>query len=158
MNDFSEALAVMRRLFTTDCQFAMATAQDNVPSLRYVDTYLYEDCFFIVTYGKSRKVREAEQNPRVALCSRQAHAFSGMAKNLGHPCNEENRAIREALVQAFAPWYFKHNNENDPAMCILRIEPETGFFHRDGIGYQVDFVQRTAKAFPFVFDTVITEG
>lgn len=158
MNDYPEALAVMRRLFSTDCQFAMATAQDNVPSLRYVDTCLFEDCFYIVTYGKSRKVREAEQNPRVALCSRQAHAFSGTAGNIGHPCDEPNRRVREALVEAFAPWYFKHNNENDPAMCILRVQPETGFFHSNGTGYQVDFVQRTAKAFPFVFDTVITEN
>ena len=158
MNDFAEALNVMRRLFTADCQFAMATAQDNVPSLRYVDTYLFEDRFYIVTYAKSRKAREIEQNPRVALCSRQAHAFSGVAKNLGHPREEQNRAVREALVQAFAPWYFKHNNEDDPAMCILCVQPETGFFHHDGVGYQVDFLRRTAKAFPFTFDTVITEG
>lgn len=158
MNEYNEALAVMRQLYARDCQFALATAQDNVPSLRYVDTYLLEDRFYIVTYAKSRKVREAEGNPHVALCSRQAHAFSGVARNLGHPCREENRAIREALVQAFAPWYFKHNDEKDPAMCILCIQPETGFFHRDGTGYQMDFVQRTAKTFPFVFDTVITEG
>jgi hypothetical protein len=42
-------------------------------------------------------------------------------------------------------------------MCYLRIEPETGFFHLNGTGYQMDFKSKTARTFPFAFDTVLTE-
>jgi len=157
MNTYADALAAMRRLFEKDCQFALATAQDNAPSLRYVDALLHDGQFYIVTHAKSRKAREIAQNPRVALCARRGHAFEGAAENLGHPLAPENQIIRDLLTQAFAPWYFKHNNESDPAMCILRVMPETGFFHLDGTGYQVDFAARTARAFPFTFDTVLTE-
>jgi len=147
----------METLLARDCQFALATAENGVPSLRYVDMFFDGGCFYVVTHAGSRKVREIEQNPRVALCNRRFFAFSGVARNIGHPLKPENRAIRAKLVEAFRPWYFKHNDEADEGMCYLRIEPETGFFHRDGTGYKMDFVRKTANAFPFAFDTVLTE-
>lgn len=147
----------MKELFTKDYQFALATAENNIPSLRYVDTYYEKGCFYVVTYATSQKMKDIINNPNIALCSRNMYAFSGKAYNIGHPLKLENTEIRKKLIKVFEPWYFKHNNEENENMCYLRIELTTGFVHKDGIGYKIDFVNREAVEFPFTFDTVITE-
>jgi len=157
MRAYEKALRTMETLLARDCQFALATTDGHAPSLRYVDTFFAGGSFYVVTYAKSRKVREIEQNPNVALCDRNLFSFAGKAYNIGHPLKRENLAIREKLTEAFKLWYFRHNNEADEAMCYLRVDPETGFFHHDGTGYRMDFTRRTAETFPFTFDTTLTE-
>lgn len=84
-------------------------------------------------------------------------AFEGIAVDIGHPLREENQKIREKLTEAFHDWYFVHNNEDDENMCYLKIEPKAGFFHQDGVGYRVDFLQKTAESFPFESSIRYTE-
>ena len=157
MEAYQEALMGMDDLFAQDYQFALATAGAGGPSVRYVDTLWAHGCFYIVTHRDSRKVKETALEPRVSLCARKMHAFSGLAENMGHPLKPENSVIRQRLTEVFSAWYYRHNNENDPGMCYLRIRPESGFFHRDGVGYKVDFTQQTAENFPFTFDTTLTQ-
>ena len=154
MNAYEKAMAAMEELFARDCQFALATAADNVPSVRVVDTYYDAGSFFIVTHGESRKVKEMEANPRVSLC-RDLYRFAGTAHRIGHPLEPGNKEIRERLIEAFSAWYFRHNDEDDPHMCYIRIDLADGFFHRDGTGYRVDFLRKEAEMFPFDFDPVI---
>lgn len=85
------------------------------------------------------------------------HAFSGQAYNIGHPLITENAEIRKTLIKAFEPWYFKHNNEADENMCYIKITPTTGFFHKEGTGYKINFTEKTVLSFPFVFDNVLTD-
>lgn len=144
-------------MFSKDYQFTFATTDNNVPSLRYVDTYFDGKYFYVMTYGTSQKVKEISLNLDVALCSRKMHAFSGKAYNIGHPLLKENEKIREKLIKVFESWYFKHNNENDKEMCYLKIKPSTGFFHKDGTAYKINFTEKTVIDFPFLFDTVLTE-
>lgn len=157
MDAYETAIAVMKELFSRDYQFALATAKDHVPSLRFVDSYFDGSCFYIVTYGQSQKVKEIRENSSVALCGRKLHSFSGKAYDIGHPLKPENAEIREKLIEVFENWYFRHNNEADENMCYVRIEPGSGFFHKNGKGYKVDFVNRTAEEFPFDFDIALTE-
>ncbi|MCE5344152.1 MAG: pyridoxamine 5'-phosphate oxidase family protein [Eubacteriales bacterium] len=157
MESYEKAMQAMEALFARDCQFALATAKQNTPSVRYVDTYWDRDCFYIVTYGKSRKALEIAENTNVSLCNSRLSTFTGKAYNIGHPLKPENREIRQKLTEVFKAWYFRHNNEADEAMCYLRIVPESGFFHRDETGFQIDFLQRTATEFPFAFETILTE-
>lgn len=153
MTTYEEALIVLRQLFAKDCQFALATSEENIPSVRFTDTFYDDGAFYIVTYAKSRKVKEIEGNPRVELCDK-LHRFGGKAYNIGHPLSEYNLQIREKLIKAFEPWYFAHNNENDPNMCYVKIELSYGFFHKDGIGYRVDFINEKANKFPFTSDII----
>ena len=148
MTVYEKSLAVLTELFGRDFQFALATSYDNVPAVRTVDTYYDNGVFWIVTYGKSNKVREMEANPNVALCHN-LYSFSGKAFNAGHPLKSGNKAIREKLIKAFEPWYFAHNDENDENMCYIRVELSSGFFYKDGMGYKVDFIGKTADAFSF---------
>lgn len=156
MTVFDKSMKVMSELFARDYQFALATTNDNVPSVRFIDTFYDNNCFYIVTYANSRKVKELEINKNVSLCNK-LYGFSGIAHNIGHPLKPENSEIREKLISAFEPWYFAHNNENDENMCYVKVELTHGFFYKDGTGYKVDFLAKEASEFPFEFDIVLTE-
>lgn len=157
MSDFQNAVKSMQELFSRDYQFALATSSNDAPSLRFVDTYFDGENFYVVTYAFSQKVKEIAENPKIAICSRKMHSFSGKAYNIGHPLLPENSAIRKELIQVFEPWYFKHNNENDSNMCYIKIKPTKGFFHKNNIGYKIDFEKKTVDTFPFEFDIALTE-
>lgn len=155
MTDYENAISVMKEMFSRDYQFALSTVKDNIPSARYVDTFFDGESFYTVTYKLSQKAVEIADNPNVSLCCQRMHTFSGQAYLIGHPLDPENAEIRSALIKAFEAWYFKHNNEADENMCYIKINPTVGFFHKDGIGYKIDFTEKTVKAFPFAFDTVL---
>jgi Pyridoxamine 5''-phosphate oxidase. len=156
MDDYAAAMAVMAELFSKDCAFALATVSGNRPSVRMVDTYYEDGAFYVVTYGSSAKVKALKTNENAALC-KQAYRFEGAARNIGHPLAPENSGIREKLIRAFEPWYFKHNDERDAAMCYIKIELQGGFFYKAGTGYKVDFMNNTVETFPFTFDVVLPE-
>lgn len=151
MTEYEKSLQVLESLFGRDYLFALATAKDNVPSVRFIDTYYSDESFYVVTYGKSSKVLEIEQNAKISMCNHQ-YRFFGEAHNIGHPLNKENLAIREKLMKVFEPWYFLHNNEDDENMCYVKISLERGFFYKDGTGYQVDFKNKLATSFPFTYE------
>lgn len=151
MSIFADSLKVLEDLFSRDFTFVLATAKDNIPSTRVVDTYYEDGVFWVVTYAKSRKVQEITENPHVALCN-DFNCFQGKAENTGHPLNEANKQIRQKLIKVFEPWYFAHNNEDDAFMCYVKIVPESGFFHKDGKAYKVDFINKTAEKIPFAPD------
>lgn len=151
MDIYEKALQIMNELFAKDYQFSMATVKGNKPSVRIVDTFFENDSFYVVTYSKSQKVQELEENSQVSLCN-EFYRFSGNAYNIGHPLLLENKAIREKLIKVFEPWYFAHNNEDDENMCYVKIEVKEGFFYKDGIGYKVNFKLKEAEQFPFDFD------
>lgn len=153
MSTYEKSLDVLVELFGKDYQFALATSKENVPSVRFIDTYYEDGAFYMVTYAKSQKVIEMCGNEKVALCNK-LYKFIGTAHLLGHPLKDENRNIRSKLIEVFSPWYFKHNNENDENMCYVKIELGSGFFYNDGTGYKVDFHTKTAEEFPFEFDIV----
>lgn len=152
MEIYEKALFTMNELFAKDYQFAMATVKDNIPSVRFVDTFFEDDSFYVVTYSNSQKVRELEDNSQVSLCN-EFYRFSGNAYNIGHPLLLENREIREKLIKVFEPWYFAHNNENDENMCYVKIELKEGFLYKDGIGYKVNFQLKEVEQIPFDLDS-----
>ena len=156
MNNYKNTITLMEEMFSRDYQFAMATTVNDIPSLRFIDTYFENGAFYVVTYANTDKVKEIAVNPNMALCSRKGYSFSGKAYNIGHPLLPENSDIRSKLIKAFKPWYFKHNNEDDN-ICILKIEPKSGFVHKDGIGYNINFVDKTVNTAPFDFNIVLTD-
>jgi general stress protein 26 len=153
MDVYEKAINVMNELFAKDYQFAMATVKDNVPSVRFVDTYFDNDSFYLVTYSKSQKVQELNINSEVSMCNK-LYRFSGNAHNIGHPLLAENKTIREKLIKVFEPWYFEHNNENDENMCYVKIDLKLGSFYKDGTGYKVNFEKKEVEQFPFDFDII----
>ena len=156
MNTYEKSLKLMNELFARDYQFSLATSNDNIPSVRFVDTFYDNNSFYIVTYAKSNKVREIENNPNVSICNK-LYRFNGVAYNIGHPLKSHNSEIRKKIIAVFEPWYFKHNDESDESMCYVKIELKNGFIYKDGLGYKVDFETKKADEFPFDFDIVMIE-
>lgn len=153
MESYEKALILMDELFGKDCIFALATIREGKPEVRNVDAYYTDGAFWVVTYAASRKAKAVEASHDIEMC-RDSFSFTGKAVNAGHPLNEENAEIRKKLIKAFEPWYFKHNDENDTGMCYLKIIPERGFIYGGGMGYKIDFINKTAVEFPFVYDIV----
>ncbi|MFW6679155.1 pyridoxamine 5'-phosphate oxidase family protein [Lacrimispora sp. AGF001] len=153
MNAYEEGLGVLETLFARDYQFALATSNNNIPAVRFIDTFYDNGAFYIVTSRKSNKVKEIKHNPVVSL-SKDLYRFTGIARNIGHPLLKGNLKIREKLIKVFEPWYFAHNNENDENMCYIKVNLSQGLFYKDGTGYKVNFENKTAEKFPFLFDIV----
>lgn len=116
------------------------------PVVRGLDAY-YEDCtFYVVTYAKSNKILQIEQNSEVsiAFCSEMFTA-NGVGENLGWVLDPKNATIRTKLRTAFAAWYDMANNENDKDCCILAIHLTRGTLninHWEKL-YHMDFVNKT---------------
>ena len=151
--DYKNALDLLTHTFGKDMTLPLATANDNIPTIRYVDTYFYKDSFYIVTHQDSLKMKQIIKNENVSLCYR-LHNFSGKAINMGHPLEENNKEIRELLIKEFSSWYFEHNNEEDPKMCYLQIKLTKAFTSGRKLGYRIDFDEEKVEKFPFNFDII----
>ncbi|NTV78828.1 MAG: pyridoxamine 5'-phosphate oxidase family protein, partial [Clostridiales bacterium] len=97
MDKFEKSMDVMKALFEKDFQFALATCVDQIPSVRYVDTFYSEGAFYMVTYKTSQKVREIEKNKNISMCHKLIR-FRGEAYDIGHPLDEKKASIRAKLI------------------------------------------------------------
>lgn len=121
----------MRTLFGRDEQFALATVGTDGPSNRFVDTYFTDGSFYIVTYALSRKAKETAADPRAARCApRAARLFRKGGKHRSSAQTRRTRKFAANWWKRSGPWYFRHNNEDDPNMCYLRFAPKAAFFRR----------------------------
>ncbi len=152
MEDYEKSLEVLEELFGVDHQFTLSTLGKAIPSVRYVDSAYYDGAFYIVTRYSTKKVRDIETDPNVIL-NNNLYNFSCTAENIGHPLKKENAKVREILKKTFS-WYDKHCDEQDSEACFLKLTPLHGFYHYGGKGYDVDFIKKTAKIFPFDIEAI----
>ena len=139
MTDLETALAIMDERFGRDRMISLATAVDNLPSVRDVNGYYRDGSFYIITHALSGKMQQIAQNPRVAI-SGEWFSAHGLAENLGHVLKEENRELILTLRQVFSSWY--HNgpvDETDPNTCILRVRLTDAVLFKDGVQYKLNF-------------------
>ncbi|ABR35358.1 pyridoxamine 5'-phosphate oxidase family protein [Clostridium beijerinckii] len=93
ITSYENSLNILEVLFAKDYQFALATSNDNIPSVRFVDTFYDNGAFYIVSYAKSQKVQEIEKSNKISMCNK-LYRFTGIAHNIGHPLLEKNYGIR----------------------------------------------------------------
>lgn len=131
-----EAEAIMAERFGKDAVIALATADREVPFVRYVNAYYEDGAFYIITYALSDKMKQIESNPAVAIAG---DWFTGRGKavNLGYFGKEENRGIAEKLKRAFAEWIDNgHNDFSDENTIILCVELTGGRLLSHGTKYE----------------------
>ena len=51
-----EAEQIMRERFGKDTVLALATEENGVPYVRYVNAYYENGCFYVITYALSNKI------------------------------------------------------------------------------------------------------
>jgi len=146
--EFDKVNKKIIRQFSKDRNLALATSVNDMPYIRIIDAYYHEASFYIVTYNHSEKMKQIEKNKNVSLCTN-LFEFQGRATNIGHPLDENNKVIRELLVDAFSNWYFEHNDESDARMSFVKVELDTAFVYFNKIGYKIDFNDKSVESFPF---------
>ena len=134
-----KAQEIMNERFGCDNVIALATVDGTTPWVRGVNAYYEDRSFYVVTYALSNKMRQIGKNPAVAISGEWFSAV-GEGENIGHPCREENLALRERLKLAFSTWYtMGHVNEDDPDTCILRIKLREGTLFAEGNRCDIEF-------------------
>lgn len=136
---YDQTRKIMEERFGKDNIIALATTQEGIPHVRYVNALYFNETFYIITYALSRKMKQIEANPAVAIAGEWFTAH-GNAVNLGYFEKPENAEIAKKLRAAFAEWIDNgHNDFNDINTCILSVQLTTGvlFFH--GTRYDIDF-------------------
>ena len=134
-----EVEAILLERFGRDCIVALATAVDNIPSVRSVDAFYEDGAFYVLTHGLSGKMKQIEQNPTVAL-SGEWFTAQGKGINLGYFGKTDNSYIANKMKTVFSAWIDNgHNNFDDVNTCILCIRLTSGILFSNGARYEIDF-------------------
>lgn len=134
-----ETKEILNERFGKDNIIAIATVKDGEPYVRNVNGFYEDGAFYVITYALSNKMKQIEENPRVAIAADWFTAH-GKGINLGWFCKEENKSIAKKLRKAFYEWIDNgHNNFDDENTCILRIQLTDGILFSHGKRYNIDF-------------------
>ena len=132
---------IMKERFGCDNVISLATTENDMPHVRYVNAYYEEGAFYVITYGLSNKMKQIEKNPNVAIAGEWFTAH-GKGINLGFFGKDENVEIAEKLKRVFAAWIDNgHNDFNDTNTCILCIKLNDGVLFSHGTRFDIDFSQ-----------------
>lgn len=130
-----EAEKIMIKRFGKDTVLALATAENGVPYVRYVNAYYENGAFYIITHALSNKVKHIQNNTIAAIASEWFTAH-GKGVNLGYFGKEENKMIADKLKNVFAEWIDNgHNDFDDKNTIILCIELTDGMLLSHGTKY-----------------------
>lgn len=135
--------ALMDQRFGKDSVIALATADGDMPYVRYVNAYYQDGAFYIITHALSGKMRQMARNPAVAIAGDWFTA-RGIGENLGYIRKAENLALEKRLREVFAEWIDNgHNQYEDVNTCILRVRLTEGILFSHGTRYDIDFAAGT---------------
>lgn len=135
--------ALMDQRFGKDSVIALATADGDMPYVRYVNAYYQDGAFYIITHALSGKMRQMARNPALAIAGDWFTA-RGIGENLGYIRKAENLALEKRLREVFAEWIDNgHNQYEDVNTCILRVRLTEGILFSHGIRYDIDFAAGT---------------
>lgn len=132
---------ILKERYANDSILVIATAKDNIPSVRCVDTFYYDDSFWIVSNLNANYVKEIQGNKHVMISDAGHNRFWCNAKVIGHPLEEKNLSIREVYMSVFHHWYKEVNDESLDSTCFIKVTPYKGYVHKDKIGYKFDMIE-----------------
>lgn len=139
MKPTNETEAIMQERFGKDSLIALATLEGDLPSVRTVDAFYEDGCFYVLTYALSSKMKQIAANPVVAICGEWFTA-RGIGENLGWFCAQENARLANKMRQLFAAWIDNgHNHFDDPNTCILRIRLTNAVLLAHGERYSIEY-------------------
>ena len=131
-----EAEKIMVERFGKDTIIALATVENEVPYVRYVNAYYENGAFYIITHALSNKMKHIENNSTIAIAGEWFTAH-GKGINLGYWGREENHRIAEKLKKVFSEWINNgHNNFDDENTIILCVELTDGVLLSHGTKYE----------------------
>lgn len=133
----AEAEKIMTERFGKDTVIALATEENGIPYVRYVNAYYENGAFYIITHALSGKMKQMQKNPNAAIAGEWFTAH-GKGVNLGYFGRKENRSIADKLKEAFSEWIDNgHNDFSDENTVILCIELTDGLLLSHGTRYEL---------------------
>jgi len=143
MDIYTRALEVMEENFGHIVEMCLASVSNDVVSIRDLHAYYNDGKMYVLSKVGNSLMNDLAVCKNVALCHGQS-SMQGAAKDLGHPLEERNKALRAKLKKEFSMDYTDYVNENNPDMRILEItltraETFTRYHH-----YEIDFAAQTA--------------
>lgn len=133
-----QAERIMTERFGKDTVISLATVENGIPYVRYVNAYYENHCFYTITYALSNKIRQIEKNPVIAIAGEWFTAH-GQGTDLGFFGKEENNEIAAKLKTAFAAWIDNgHNDLNDRNTVILCVELTDAVLLSHGTRYELN--------------------
>lgn len=132
---------ILTERFGKDNIIALATVDNGIPYVRYVDAYYENGAFYMITHKLSGKMRQLEKNP-IAAVSGEWFSAHGEGIDLGYFGKAENAAIAEKLRNVFAEWIDNgHNDFSSENTRILCVELTDGVLFSHGTRYEIDFTE-----------------
>ena len=137
MENWNEtAEKIMSERFGKDTVIPLATVENGMPYVRYVNAYYEDGSFYTITYALSNKMRQIESGSIVAVAGEWFMAH-GKGINLGYFGKPENAPIAEKLRKVFAEWIDNgHNDFSDEKTVILQIELTDAVLLSHGMRYE----------------------
>ena len=131
------ARKIMDMRFGCDSLIALATMDGNVPSVRAVNAYYEDGCFYVVTHALSNKMKQIAANPAVGICG-EWFTGHGVGESLGHVLAQSNAEMMSKLRAVFDEWYDNgHVDESDPNTILLRVRLTDGVLMSDGVRHEI---------------------
>ena len=131
-----QAERIMAERFGKDTVLALATVEEGVPYVRYVDAYYEEGSFYILTYALSDKMKHIASQPVVAIAG-EWFTGHGRAVDLGFFGKPENDSIARRMEQVFAEWIGNgHSDLDDEDTIILRVDLTDAVLLSHGTRYE----------------------
>lgn len=130
-----EAEKLMKERFGKDTVIALATAENGIPYVRYVNAYYENGSFYIITHRLSGKMKHIRSGSVIAVVGEWATAH-GKGIDLGYIGSSENRELSEKLKSIFCEWIYNGDADlNDENTVILRVELTDGILLSHGKKY-----------------------
>lgn len=139
MKEFSrEAEQIMMERFGKDTIISLATTENAMPYVRYVNAYYENGSFYIITHALSNKMKHIKNNSVVAIAGEWFTAH-GRGVSLGYFEKKENGVIAEKLKKVFAEWIDNgHIDFDDENTIILCIQLTEGILFSHGTRYDME--------------------
>lgn len=131
-----EAEQIMIERFGRDTIIALATTENEMPYVRYVNAYYENGSFYIITHALSNKMQHIKADPVVAIAG---EWFTAHEKgiSLGYFGKIENGMIAEKLKKVFTEWIDNgHTDFDDENTIILRVELTDGLLFSHDTRYE----------------------
>lgn len=140
---YARALEVMEENFNHVVEMSVASSADGNVAARDLNAYYHDGKFYVLGKRGNTLLEHIAKCPNVGLCHG-SHNMQGVARNLGHPLEPQNAALRKTLRHEFSLNYADYVEESNPDMCIVEIQLTKAETYTRYHRYEIDFAARTA--------------
>lgn len=125
-------------------EIVFATSSENIVTARTISAIPLNGKICFPTWSSTIKYSRLTENENVAL-SLAAIQMTGIAKDIGHPNNSENKEFSDKFRATF-PTGFDEFCES-PEAVIIEITPKEVMFDQNETGdmFKADFTKQTAE-------------